>query len=163
MCGMKLPTHSQTSTMLSSLKFGNGQIISSHTLLGLWLLIHAEVFLCGEMAHGRRAFDYPTLLIPWLLTPWLYKETGHHQLWYWLISPGISRASNQNSYIANTSAFYVHVATAVNKYIHKTLAGHIIKFKNKSGPCACDMIYIIFSTRQSICAMQIYICFTCQW
>ena len=34
---MKLPIHSQTSTM-ESLKFENGYVISSHTLLGLWFL-----------------------------------------------------------------------------------------------------------------------------
>ena len=37
---MKLLTHSQTSTA-APLKFGNGLIISSHNLMGVWLLIHA--------------------------------------------------------------------------------------------------------------------------
>ena len=40
MCGMKLLIHSQTSTV-QPLKFGNGWAISSHILLGMWLLIHA--------------------------------------------------------------------------------------------------------------------------
>ena len=29
--------------MTSPLKFGNGQVISSHTLLGIWLLTHAGI------------------------------------------------------------------------------------------------------------------------
>ena len=36
-CGGKLLIHSQTSTV-QPLKFGNGLVISSHTLLGMWLL-----------------------------------------------------------------------------------------------------------------------------
>ena len=41
-CGMELPIHSQTSTV-QQLKFGNGWVISSHLLLDMWLLIHAEI------------------------------------------------------------------------------------------------------------------------
>ena len=41
MCVMKLFIHSQTSTV-APLKFGNGYVILSHTLLGMQLLIHAE-------------------------------------------------------------------------------------------------------------------------
>ena len=37
--GMKLLIHSQTS-MVQPLRFGNGYVISSHMLLGMWLLIH---------------------------------------------------------------------------------------------------------------------------
>ena len=37
---MKLLTHSQTSTP-APLKFGNGLVISSHNLMGVWLLVHA--------------------------------------------------------------------------------------------------------------------------
>ena len=46
---MKLHVHSHT-TMAAPLKFGNGQVISSHTLLGMWLFIHLEikVNLCGK-------------------------------------------------------------------------------------------------------------------
>ena len=36
MCGMQLLIHSQTSTF-APLKFGNVQVISSHTLLDMWL------------------------------------------------------------------------------------------------------------------------------
>ena len=36
---MKLLIHSQTSTV-APLKFGNGKVISSHTSLDMWLLIH---------------------------------------------------------------------------------------------------------------------------
>ena len=39
MRGVKLLIHSQTS-MVQLLKFGNGEVISSQTLLGMWLLIH---------------------------------------------------------------------------------------------------------------------------
>ena len=39
---MKLLIHHQTSTV-AQLKFGNGLVNSSHTLLGVWLLIHAEI------------------------------------------------------------------------------------------------------------------------
>ena len=41
-CWMKLFVHSQTPTV-QPLKFGNGQVILSHILLGMWLLIHAEI------------------------------------------------------------------------------------------------------------------------
>ena len=41
-CGMKSFTHSQTSTV-ALLKFGNGYIVSSHTLLCMWLLLHAGI------------------------------------------------------------------------------------------------------------------------
>ena len=39
---MKLLIHSQTS-MVVPLKFGNEQVISVHTLLGMWLIIHAVI------------------------------------------------------------------------------------------------------------------------
>ena len=39
-CEMKLLIQSQTSTV-KPLKFVNGPVISSHTLLDMWLLIHA--------------------------------------------------------------------------------------------------------------------------
>ena len=39
---MKLFIHSQTSTV-QPLKFGNGYVIPSHTLLGMWLLINAGI------------------------------------------------------------------------------------------------------------------------
>ena len=42
MCGMILLIHSKTST-LQQLKFADGYVISSHTLLGMWLHIHAEI------------------------------------------------------------------------------------------------------------------------
>ena len=42
MCGKKLLTHSQTSTV-QPLKFGSGEVISSHTLQNMWLFIHAEI------------------------------------------------------------------------------------------------------------------------
>ena len=41
-CGRKLLIHYQISTV-QSLKFGNGEAISSHTLPGMWLLIHAGI------------------------------------------------------------------------------------------------------------------------
>ena len=41
-CGIKLLNHSQTSTM-QPLKFGNGLITSSHTLLGMWFLFHVKL------------------------------------------------------------------------------------------------------------------------
>ena len=39
---MKLHIHYQTLTV-APLKFGNGYVISYHTLLGMWLPIHAEI------------------------------------------------------------------------------------------------------------------------
>ena len=41
-CGLKLLIHSETSTV-QPLKFGNGSVISSNTLPGIWLLIHAGI------------------------------------------------------------------------------------------------------------------------
>ena len=42
MCGMKLLINYQTSIVQQS-KFRNGKVISSHTLLGVWLLTHAGI------------------------------------------------------------------------------------------------------------------------
>ena len=42
MRGMKLLIHSYTLTV-QPLKFGNGLVISSHTLLNMWLLVHAVI------------------------------------------------------------------------------------------------------------------------
>ena len=39
---MKLFINYQTSTV-APLKFGNALVISSHTLLDMWLLIHADI------------------------------------------------------------------------------------------------------------------------
>ena len=39
---IKLLIHSQTSTM-QPLKFGNEWIISSHTVLGVWFIIHTGI------------------------------------------------------------------------------------------------------------------------
>ena len=39
---IKLLIHSQTSTV-QPLKFGNGYVIPSNTLMGMWLLIHADI------------------------------------------------------------------------------------------------------------------------
>ena len=41
-CWMKLFIISQILTV-QQLKFDNGQVISSHTMLGIWLLIHASI------------------------------------------------------------------------------------------------------------------------
>ena len=40
--GMKLIIHYQTSIVVL-LKFVNGETISAHTLLGMWLFIHAGI------------------------------------------------------------------------------------------------------------------------
>ena len=45
---MKLLIHSQTSTAVLP-KFGNVNVISYHTLLGLWLLIHAGIKVVKQM------------------------------------------------------------------------------------------------------------------
>ena len=37
--------------MVAPLKFGNGEVISSHTLLGPWLHIHAEIEV-NELVKG---------------------------------------------------------------------------------------------------------------
>ena len=52
---MKLDIYSQISTMLT-LKFGGGQVILSHMLLGICLLIHAaiKVKLSSQRDHGHR-------------------------------------------------------------------------------------------------------------
>ena len=56
-CGVKLLSHSQTTTV-QPLKFENGLVIPPHTLLGVWLLIHARIRVnhvnenspCSDMA-----------------------------------------------------------------------------------------------------------------
>ena len=55
---MKLLIHSLTSTV-QPLKFRNGQVISSHTLLGVWLLIHAgiKVNTLRPRQNGRHFAD----------------------------------------------------------------------------------------------------------
>ena len=42
MCGINLRIHSLTSTV-APLKFRNGEVIRSRTLLGMWLFIHAGI------------------------------------------------------------------------------------------------------------------------
>ena len=46
-CGVELLIHSQTSTV-QPLKYGDGYVILSHNILGIWLIIHAgiKVKLC---------------------------------------------------------------------------------------------------------------------
>ena len=47
---MKLIAHSQTSTV-HALKFGDGYAISSHNLLGMWLVIHAGINFPGRQSY----------------------------------------------------------------------------------------------------------------
>ena len=49
--GMKILIHSQTSTV-QPLKFGIGTVISSRTLLDMWLLIHTEIKVKGMLLKG---------------------------------------------------------------------------------------------------------------
>ena len=48
---------SQTSTVLP-LKFGNGQAISSHTSLGMWLLFRARIKVIHCQQKGPQALAY---------------------------------------------------------------------------------------------------------
>ena len=48
--GMKLLSNSQASTV--PFKFVNGQVISTHTFLGMWLLIDAGLILDDVIAPG---------------------------------------------------------------------------------------------------------------
>ena len=57
---MKLLIHSQTSTV-APLKFENGWIISSHTFLGMWLLIHFGIKL--NLRYSR--VDHGSILGNW--------------------------------------------------------------------------------------------------
>ena len=57
-CEMKLLINSQTSTV-QPLKFGNGYVISSHTLLGMWWLLHAGIKLKPYM--WKRPLEAPGL------------------------------------------------------------------------------------------------------
>ena len=57
-CEMKLFIHSQTSTV-QQLKFGNGQVISSNTLLGVWLLIHAGIKVKHLQVPGLFGWENP--------------------------------------------------------------------------------------------------------
>ena len=41
-CEIKWLMHSQTSPV-APFQFGNGEVISAHTLQGMWLLIHAAI------------------------------------------------------------------------------------------------------------------------
>ena len=58
---MKLLIKSKTSTV-AALKFGYGYVIPSHTLLGMWLYIHAEIEMCqlcdhrGQLQSGLKIF-----------------------------------------------------------------------------------------------------------
>ena len=68
-CGMKLLIHSQNSTV-QQLKFGNGSVISSHTLLSMWLSIRAGIK------------DAPCVLVkgapgePFTHMDWLWSQHG---------------------------------------------------------------------------------------
>ena len=64
-CEMKLLIHSQTSTV-QPLKFGNGQVISSHTLLGMWLLIHAGLKLIHVSNRGPSGPIFKLIAETWL-------------------------------------------------------------------------------------------------
>ena len=61
---MKSFIHPQTST-IALLKFGNGWIISSQTLLGIWLLIHVEIkvkmIYNFSSCSGRCHWEYDSL------------------------------------------------------------------------------------------------------
>ena len=50
---MKLLIHFQTSTV-APLKFGMGQVISSHTLRVMWLFIHAGLRMIHVSKRGPR-------------------------------------------------------------------------------------------------------------
>ena len=54
---MKLLSHSETSTV-QPLKFGKGKVISSHTLLAMWLLIYAGIKVnpCGSRGPCTKRF-----------------------------------------------------------------------------------------------------------
>ena len=52
------------------LKFGNGYVISSHTLLGMWLLLHAGIVVnhvskTGPSYSGARK-KYRAVVITWI-------------------------------------------------------------------------------------------------
>ena len=51
--GMKLLSNSQASAVpFKPFKFVNGQVISTHTFLGMWLLIDAGLILDDVIAPG---------------------------------------------------------------------------------------------------------------
>ena len=54
---MTLLIHSQTSTV-QLLKIGNGYIISSHTLLDMWLLIHAGIKVKPFLVKGDHGVSF---------------------------------------------------------------------------------------------------------
>ena len=55
---MKLLIHSQTSTVVS-FKFGNGLVVSSHTLLDIWLLIHSGIKVNPQKAAVLYSTKFP--------------------------------------------------------------------------------------------------------
>ena len=57
MFGVKLLIHFQTSTV-QPLKFGNGQVTSSHTLLHMWLLMHAGIKWNHVSKNGPRSLTH---------------------------------------------------------------------------------------------------------
>ena len=69
MYGMKLPIHSQTST-IAPLKFGNGYIISSHILWWIWLSIRNET--AGKRPVSKEIHD-PDEKSRWLNNHWSFK------------------------------------------------------------------------------------------
>ena len=62
---MKLLIKSQTWTV-AALKFGYGCVIPSHTLLGMWLYIHAEIGMCQLCGHrGQRQSGLKIFIVWW--------------------------------------------------------------------------------------------------
>ena len=120
-CGMKYLIHAKPS-MVASLKFGNGQIISSYTLLGMYFLfmlglelIHVSasvVHICKQCHHWFRLvacsspnhyLDHKWLIFSWTL--WNGNQWNFNQIAtifiYWKcclqMTPILSKVSDVNS------------------------------------------------------------------
>ena len=79
MHGRKLLIHS-----VQLLKFGNGYVISSHMLLGMWLLIHTVMYFQLSRIHGT--WDLPNLYSDQSMTNGWCQSTTISQLWQELMS-----------------------------------------------------------------------------
>ena len=66
---MKLLIHPQTS-LVQPLKFGNRQIISSHTLLNMWLLIHIGIKV--NLCQWKNTWCH---YCTWMWNVWIYNMT----------------------------------------------------------------------------------------
>ena len=81
---MKLSIYTQTLTVL--LKFRNGSVISYYSLMGIWLLIHAEIKFNPCQWKGPRGVLGQNMYCKGWVQMWIKSLTYGLELTYWYLS-----------------------------------------------------------------------------